>query len=334
MPAVGVKNVNNMNNLLSYKDVILKVTECSNIASRKLCITDVTLGGILFKMPLVPANMSCCIDLATYKTLAQNGYFAILHRFSPYRYISDTDFVLSAVESLQSERFVSISVGTGQPWRHVLDTISKRGLRLDFLTIDIAHGWSINMKETVQYARKLFKYVCIIGGNISCGKAAHELVLWGCDVVKVGLSMGAACSTYETTGVGTPMFSAVLETRGHIANIPIIADGQVRCGGDMAKALVAGASMVMAGSIFAACADSPAPIVNGKKMYFGSASSIQKGHDAYVEGKILYLEPNQDTYLQFLEKWQHKLQSSMSYINRQTISGLYGAQWEALKTRE
>ena len=102
----------------------------------------------------------------------------------------------------------------------------------------------------------------------------------GADAVKVGIGGGYACTTKDKTGFTYPMFSCIMECAKD-KNIPIIADGGVRSNGDIAKALVAGASMVMCGSVFAACSDSPAPLVkdaSGRrfKQYFGSASVHNK----------------------------------------------------------
>ena len=109
-------------------------------------------------------------------------------------------------------------------------------------------------------------------------------------------------------------------------NVPIIADGGIRCNGDVAKALVAGATMVMAGGLFAACTDSPASVINinglDHKAYFGSASVENKGHNNNVEGKLNQIPNNGMTYGEKLNEITQDLQSSISYAGGKTLSCL------------
>ena len=181
--------------------------------------------------------------------------------------------------------------------------------------------------------------VKIIAGNVGTYDAATDLYEWGADAVKVGLSMGKSCTTYNCTGVGTPMFSTVES----IANakffswettIPIIADGQIREVGDVCKALVAGADMVMIGSEFAKCEDSPADVMGGpamgnvnKKVFYGSASSTNKGHDGYVEGQTVYMDMRNETYLQYFDRINQGVQSCMSYAGVNDITSLVNMEY-------
>jgi GMP reductase len=110
-------------------------------------------------------------------------------------------------------------------------------------------------------------------------------------------------------------------------DIPIIADGGVRCNGDIAKALVAGATMVMCGSIFAACSDSPAPLVkdaNGRryKQYFGSASAHNKIEKKNIEGTMKLMDTDAFTYLEKLEEIEQDLQSAISYAGGCNLGAL------------
>jgi IMP dehydrogenase/GMP reductase len=130
--------------------------------------------------------------------------------------------------------------------------------------------------------------------------------------------MGAACTTYNNTGVGTPMYSIISEIKEAMENkimpkVPIIADGQVREVGDACKALHAGAEMVMVGGMFAACYDSAAPLHEGKKIFYGSASAKNKGQNKYVEGKESLINPSEDSTFDLLKKFEQGIKSSMSY---------------------
>jgi GMP reductase len=148
---------------------------------------------------------------------------------------------------------------------------------------------------------------------------------------KVGIACGASCITYNKTGFASPMFSTVQEianTRDemsgfdNVENVPlIIADGGISCNGDIAKALVAGADMVMAGSMFARCIDSPAmvdPTDPTKKLYFGSAS-LMNGNKKNIEGQTLSMPMNGMTYEQKLKEVYQDLASAVSYAGGDTL---------------
>lgn len=136
------------------------------------------------------------------------------------------------------------------------------------------------------------------------------------------------------TGVGTPMFSTVFDIARTFEGMRVsdefrdefmlIADGGIRETGDIAKALVAGATSVMAGSLFVTCVDSPTEHVNGSALYYGSASARNKGEDRYVEGNNgIWLVENGMTYLQLMEKTDQGIRSSLSYLGVKSLRELY-----------
>jgi GMP reductase len=148
----------------------------------------------------------------------------------------------------------------------------------------------------------------------------------GADAVKVGIGGGFACTTKDKTGFTYPMFSCIIECAKD-RDVPVIADGGVRCNGDIAKALIAGASMVMCGSIFAACSDSPAPLVkdaHGRryKQYFGSASVHNKIEKKNIEGTMKLMDTDAFTYLEKMEEIKQDLQSAISYAGGCNLGAL------------
>jgi GMP reductase len=160
----------------------------------------------------------------------------------------------------------------------------------------------------------------IIGGNIATTSAYIRMAPY-VQAAKVGIACGASCITYNKTGFASPMFSTVrdiAQTREELMDQvtpAIIADGGISCNGDIAKALVAGADMVMAGSMFARCIDSPAmvdPTDPTKKLYFGSASSMN-GNKKNIEGRTLSMPMNGMTYEQKLKEVHQDLTSAISY---------------------
>jgi GMP reductase len=184
----------------------------------------------------------------------------------------------------------------------------------------------LNVKKVCEYFHSLNwkNKPKLIVGNIGTTEAALDLISWGADVLKIGLSMGKACTTYNTTGVGTPMYSTVNEISKVCYDYPLIADGQIREVGDVAKAVHAGASMVMVGSMFAACTDSPAEFNFYKthKNFYGSASSKNKGHENYVEGKDMLVKCNELTMIELMNKFEQGLKSTMSYAGVHKLSKL------------
>jgi GMP reductase len=313
---------------LSYKDVVL-FPKYSEIKSRDDVNTNINLLGYSFKSPVVPANMACCIDFKSAEILGKEGYFYILHRFYDYY-----DYILPWLARNQSAFPLSISIGVKQIDFDFLEDLAKSAFKIDFITVDVAHGHHISVKNICEHFH-LLKWnhkPKLIVGNFGSVEGVKDAIKWKADAVKVGLSMGAACTTYNTTGVGTPMYSIVKEIYDECQDIPIIADGQIREVGDVSKAIHAGASMVMIGSMFAACEDSPADFNFYKthKLFYGSASSKNKGYVKYIEGKESLIECNKLSMIGLFEKISQGLRSTMSYAG---VSDVYHIQNMSVKVR-
>ncbi|UCD52961.1 MAG: IMP dehydrogenase [Phycisphaerales bacterium] len=155
---------------------------------------------------------------------------------------------------------------------------------VDILTVDTAHGHSQNVVDTVRTIKASHK-IEVIAGNIATGDAARELIDAGADAVKVGIGPGAICTTRVISGVGVPQISAIMDV-AEVANkqgIPVIADGGIKQSGDITKAIAAGASSVMIGSLFAGLKESPGQLVIYKGRQFkeyrgmGSLGAMVKG---------------------------------------------------------
>ncbi len=133
----------------------------------------------------------------------------------------------------------------------------------DIIVVDTAHGHSENVMETVRRVKAIDARVQVIAGNIATEAGARDLIEAGADAVKVGIGPGSICTTRVVTGVGVPQISAVMNAVkvAEPLGIPVIADGGVRMSGDIAKALAAGASSVMMGSLFAGLDESPGELV-------------------------------------------------------------------------
>ena len=314
---------------LKYSDISL-VPKYSDVHSRVDCDTSLKIANHKFNLPIVPANMKSVIDMRLAKWMSENDYFYIMHRFD--RKLSDD------VGLANSEDWKTISFSTGVKMKDKIEVmnISKNpALRLDFLTIDIAHGYCERMRVMLEHIKKNLPNTIVIAGNVTTPDAVVALSNWGADIVKVGIGQGSPCTTKDKTGFTVPMFTATKscgdcyrsrDDFDKACKIPIIADGGVKCNGDIAKALVAGADLVMAGGMFAACTDSPAvtSTINDvpHKAYFGSASAENKGHNNNIEGKLTNICSNNMTYEEKLGEIKQDLQSSISYGGGQNLSCL------------
>lgn len=319
---------------LKYEDVCL-VPNYSECYSRSDCSTLTNICGKEFKLPIIPANMKSVISMDTARWMSKNDYFYIMHRFD--NHLPD-DVGLANSENWKT---ISFSTGVKLEDKKGIINISKSRLRVDFITIDIAHGHCERMKMAIENIKNFLPETKIIAGNVATAAAVHDLARWGADIVKVGVGQGSPCTTKDKTGFTIPMFSCTLEcsdiyashfdkqihgTEEYDSPVPIIADGGIKCNGDMAKAITAGAQLVMAGGIFAACIDSPAvsSTVNDipHKAYFGSASAENKGHNNHIEGKLTNICSNNMTYEQKLEEIKQDLQSSISYAGGRNLNAL------------
>lgn len=184
----------------------------------------------------------------------------------------------------------AVGAGAGNDLR--IDALVEAGV--DVLLIDSSHGHSEGVLEIIRQTRSRYPELQIVGGNVATAEGALALVDAGVNAVKVGIGPGSICTTRIVTGVGVPQISAVSEAAAAVKkfNIPVIADGGIRFSGDLAKALAAGASCIMAGSMFAGTDEAPGEteLYNGRayKSYrgmgsLGAMSQTQGSSDRYFQ---------------------------------------------------
>lgn len=211
--------------------------------------------------------------------------------------------------------------------------------KVDCIVIDSAHGHSKNIITTLQNIKAAYPDLQVIAGNIATGAAAKALCEAGVDAVKVGIGPGSICTTRVVAGIGVPQITAIMDAY-EVAkkyDIPIIADGGIKYSGDMTKAIAAGASVCMMGSIFAGCDESPGTfeLYQGRKykVYrgMGSIAAMENGSkDRYfqtgakklvpegVEGRVAYKGTVEDTVFQLMGG----LRSGMGYCGAPDIKTL------------
>jgi IMP dehydrogenase len=213
--------------------------------------------------------------------------------------------------------------------------------KVDLLVIDTAHGYSKRVLQAVKAIKKQFPGIDLAAGNIATAEAAQELINLGVDAIKVGIGPGSICTTRVVTGVGVPQITAIASCAkvAHKAGVPLIADGGIKFSGDISKALAAGATSVMIGSLFAGTDESPGETIlfQGRsfKSYrgMGSLSAMEAGSgERYmqerVSGKELIAEgvegrvPHKGPLAAMVHQLVGGLKAGMGYCGAKTIPEL------------
>jgi IMP dehydrogenase len=229
------------------------------------------------------------------------------------------------------------AVGVGADLKERVSRLLAAGA--DFLVLDSAHGHSEGIINAVYTLKNMFPDAQIVAGNIATAEAAEDLIAAGADAVKVGIGPGSICTTRVIAGIGMPQITAIYDAAVVASKhgVPVIADGGIKYSGDITKAIAAGADVVMIGSLFAGCEESPGEneIYQGRrfKVYrgMGSIAAMEKGSsDRYfqekntklvpegVEGRVPYKGPLSDTVYQLIGG----LRSGMGYCGAPDIPSL------------
>lgn len=223
------------------------------------------------KLPVVDKD-GTLVGLITYKDLAK---------------IKDNP---KASKDSKGRLLAAAAVGVNSNSIENVEMLSSVGV--DAVVVDTAHGHSAGVLKVIKSVKETFPHLQVIAGNIATGEAAKALAECGVDGVKVGIGPGSICTTRVVAGVGVPQLTAVMLAYEALkgTGIPIIADGGIRYSGDIVKAFAAGASTIMAGSLFAGVEESPGEtiILNGRKFKsyrgMGSLEAMQKGSkDRYFQ---------------------------------------------------
>lgn len=244
----------------------------------------------------------------------------------------------NACKDGQGRLRVGAAVGTGADTEERVEALVESGV--DVIIVDTAHGHSRGVIDRVAWVKKNYPQVQVIGGNIATGNAGLALFDAGADAVKVGIGPGSICTTRIIAGVGVPQISAISDVAQALqGRIPLIADGGIRFSGDMAKAIVAGASCIMVGSLLAGTEEAPGEVELFQGRYYkayrgmgslGAMSGKNGSSDRYfqdskdgveklvpegIEGRVPYKGP----VIGIINQMAGGLRSSMGYTGCATI---------------
>jgi len=329
-----VEEENRLAGIITQRDIILERNEDSSVSD-------------LMSKDMVTAKEGTTIEQA--KEILHN------HRIEKLPVVDATGRIVGLITSkdiLKMEQYpyaskdkkgrllVGAAVGVKGDYLERTESLLEAGS--DAIVVDIAHGHSDNAINTVHMIKKAFPYCELIAGNIATAEGTTDLIKAGVDAVKVGVGSGSICITRVITGSGVPQLTAVMDCIkvGKEYDIPIISDGGIRTSGDSTKALAAGASTVMVGSLFGGTDESPGKTIvkNGKKfkMYRGMASFYaslgriyreDEGHtiDAndlndYVPEGVEAMVPYKGSVVDIIRQIVGGIRSGLSYCGAKTIS--------------
>ena len=250
------------------------------------------------------------------------------------------DYPMASKDS-KGRPLVGAAVGVKGDFMERTEELLEAGA--DIIVVDVAHGHSQNAISAVRNIKKAFPSCEIIAGNVATAAGAQDLINAGVDAVKVGVGSGSICITRVITGSGVPQLTAVMDCAriGRDNDIPIISDGGTRTSGDATKALAAGASSVMLGSILGGTDESPGTVLtkNGKrfKVYRGMASlaasigrksketgsvSLEEDLNDYVAEGVEAMVPYKGSVTDILKQMTGGVRSGLSYCGAHTIPAM------------
>ncbi|MDR3128369.1 MAG: IMP dehydrogenase [Bifidobacteriaceae bacterium] len=347
MNIVDKGNINNLDTGITFGDVLLQPAY-SEVLPNEVDTTSYLSNNIKLNIPIVSAAMDTVTGSKMAAAMLRSGGTGVIHRNQS---IDNQVNSLSKVKKQigSDSGVVGAAIGFyGNAFDRAKALVAAGA---DFIVIDTAHGDTKAMFNMVQKikADKNFTNIDIIAGNIATGSAAKSLIEAGADAVKVGIGPGSICTTRVVSGVGVPQITAISNVFAAAGqyNIPIIADGGIRYIGDIAKAIAAGASTVMLGSLLAGTDQAIGDIVevNGRKYkayrgmgakevlnstkafssdrYFHTANKVNKLSSRLVSEGVSGLIDYKGSVVDILEQIISGLRQSMFYIGAESVRQIW-----------
>lgn len=317
---------------LTFDDVLL-VPRHSEISSRRHpnLKTKVT-KNFEIEIPLVTANMDTITGKEMACAMAKLGGLGILHRFmSIEEQVLDVKYIQDYLKKNNLPDIVAASIGVKEAGIERAKALIEAGVQI--ITLDIAHGDSVMMLETLEFVKKTFPHVDVIAGNVATPDGVRRMIDLGADAVKVGIGPGSMCTTRIITGHGVPQLTAIAMCvqEGMKSDVPVIADGGLKSSGDMVKAFAAGASSCMVGSLVSGTLETPGEVKGGMKQYRGMASKsaqvswrgeLPQGMAAEGESTLIPCKGSVDNVVHELTGG---IRSGMTYMGVDKISAMMEA---------
>ena len=345
---MSLKFQEDLKEALSVDDVLL-VPQYSTVRSR----ADVDLKSRLMvnehllSLPVIASPMDTVSEADMGIAMGRAGAMAIIHRYNTIE--EQAEFVSEVFKRGETDDYPTIHLGAAigviGDYLERAQELFDHGIRV--INIDVAHGDHIMTKEAIEALRGQFgNYIHIMAGAIATGDAYDHMWQWGVDSVRAGVGGGSICSTRIQTGHGVPTFTTVLECMSRKKHIlgtkinghgsyqyssrppAIIADGGIKCAGDVAKMLAAGADFTVIGSLFAGCYETPGLVLTDElkqnyKIYRGMASrdaqSSWRDKEIKCAEGITARVPYRGPVLNVLNEIEGGLRSALSYTGAWTL---------------
>ena len=319
---------------ITFDDVLL-CPAYSEVLPREVSLKGSFSRNIGLDAPFASAAMDTVTEAPMAIAMAREGGIGVIHKnMSAQRQAEEVAKVKA--EGLK----VAAGVGITADALERVAALVQAGV--DAVVLDSAHGHSKGVMDALKAIKAAFPKLDVVVGNIATAQAAKDLIAAGADGLKVGIGPGSICTTRIVAGVGVPQLTAIADVAEVAGNIPVIADGGLRYSGDVVKALAAGATCVMCGSMFAGTDEAPGEVVevDGVKMKgyrgMGSIDAMQAGSaDRYfqkgakklvpegVVARVAYKGPVADVLYQLVGG----LRSGMGYCGAASIDALHGARF-------
>lgn len=306
---------------ITFDDVLI-VPRYSDIESRSEIDTSIQFFDRRLDVPIISANMDYVTGKDMVVAMHEAGGLGILNRF------------MSWEEQLESMRFLNdrrtpfwFSVGIKnleESISRIVEVVNAFPSYVEGVCIDVAHGHHKKVGELIRLTHQ-HTGIFVVAGNVATIDGAYFLQDSGADAIKVGIGPGSVCTTRTVTGVGMPQLSTILHVaRSSVGKeIPIIADGGIRSSGDIAKAIIAGASAVMIGSLIAGATECPSPVLVGgdgqKYRPYQGQSIFGSNGERFVKEGIQGFVPDKGPVSGIIHSLQAGLRSAMSYTGSRNL---------------
>jgi IMP dehydrogenase len=319
---------------LTFDDVLL-VPNYSEVVPTEVDTTSFFTPKIKLTLPLASSAMDTVTESKMAIALGQMGGIGVIHKNLS---VQEQSAEVSKVKKAGLK--VAAAVGATGDFLERATALVNAGV--DVLVIDTAHGHSKRVLEAVKIIKKTLKKVEVVAGNIATGEGARALIKAGADAVKVGIGPGSICTTRIVSGCGVPQITAIMNVVAACkkTKTPVIADGGIKYSGDIAKALAAGASCVMVGSLLAGTDESPGEVFedHGRKFKsyrgMGSLGALNQGSkDRYGQDKVVGNKlvpegveasvPYKGSIKEIVEQLVGGLKSGMGYTGAKNIADFH-----------